>query len=225
MIGIISDIHGNYPALRAVLEELDRIGCKRIISLGDVCGYYCMINECIEELIDRKVINILGNHDYYMINNESCGRSYTANICLDYQRKIISPQNLEWLKLSVHSLKMDNMWMVHGGWNDYLDEYISDFTFLDKRDLSTNIYISGHTHIQRQVNGKEAVYVNPGSVGQPRDGIEMAAYAVIFDDGNIELKRIGYNINEIVKKMHEAGFQERVYTCLYSGVKIGEDGK
>ena len=54
VIAIISDVHGNYPALKAVLAEIDNIGCNRIISLGDVSGYYCMVNECIEEFRKSK---------------------------------------------------------------------------------------------------------------------------------------------------------------------------
>lgn len=225
MIGIISDIHGNYPALCAVLSELDRCGCEEIISLGDVCGYYCMINECIEELRKRNVLNIMGNHDYYILNNESCGRSYTANICLDYQRKVLKKENIAWLKKSVKHLKRDNMWMVHGGWHDFLDEYITDFSFLDDETSNIDIYISGHTHVQKMVKGKHAIYINPGSVGQPRDGIPSAAYGIIHKTGQIELKRTAYNIDEIAAKMQEVGFHKRISSCLYRGVKIGDDGE
>ena len=48
MTAFISDIHGNLPALEAVLEEIDKLGCGQVICLGDICGYYCMVNECIE---------------------------------------------------------------------------------------------------------------------------------------------------------------------------------
>ena len=225
MIGIISDVHGNYPALCAVLEELDAYGCKKIISLGDVCGYYCMINECIQEFRKREIVNIMGNHDYYILHNENCGRSFTANLCLDYQRKVLTKENLEWLKKSVQQLRLDKIWMVHGGWNDFLDEYISDFSFLDTAGVESNIYVSGHTHVQKMVTGKNAVYFNPGSVGQPRDGIPTAAYGIIHETGQIELRRTKYNIDEIVGKMQGAGFLERVSSCLYTGVKIGDDGK
>lgn len=225
MIGIISDVHGNYPALCAVLKELDACGCEKIISLGDVCGYYCMINECIQEFRKREIVNIMGNHDYYILHNENCGRSYTANLCLDYQRKVLTKENLEWLKKSVSDLKVNDIWMVHGGWNDFLDEYISDFTFLDKLQSTIKIYVSGHTHVQKYVQGKYGKYMNPGSVGQPRDGIPTAAYGIINDDGEIELKRCKYDIDEIVNNMAKAGFQERVASCLHLGVKIGDDGK
>lgn len=225
MLGIISDIHGNYPALIAVLEKLDKAGCDRVISLGDVSGYYCMVNECIQELRNRNIINIMGNHDSYIVNNGRCERSYTVNICLDYQRRILTEKHLEWLRHSVDYVKENGIWMVHGGWHDYVDEYVTDFSFLDSVDETINIYVSGHTHIQKKVEGKKALYINPGAVGQPRDRIPTAAYAIIDDDKNVRLERTEYDIERIVHEMEKAGFQERVSSCLYSGVKIGEDGK
>ena len=222
MIGFISDIHGNYPALKAVLSELDKIGCTQIYSLGDVSGYYCMVNECIQELKERGIENILGNHDYYIVNNQKCPRSYTVNLCLDYQRTILTEDNLNWLKKSKSEIKLKDIWMVHGGWNDPLDEYINDFTFLDV-EQETKKYLSGHTHVQMRREGKYGIYVNPGSVGQPRDNNPLAAYAVL--DKDIELHRVEYDIDEIAFAMKKAGFDERVSSCLYHGVKIGADGK
>lgn len=225
MLGIISDIHGNYPALQAVLTKLDKLGCKDIISLGDVCGYYCMVNECINELKDRGITNILGNHDFYIVNNEKCGRSYSANLCLDYQRKILTKDNIEWLKKSVTYIRMDNMWLVHGGWHDYLDEYVTDFSFLDKENTGISIYISGHTHVQKRVDGEWAVYFNPGSVGQPRDYDSRAAYATINGMGEIKLERVEYDVECIDYAMKRAGFPKRISSCLYDGTKIGENEK
>ncbi len=63
MIAIISDVHGNYPALKAVLCEIDKMGCEHIISLGDVSGYYCMVNECINEFRKRNIINFFKKLD------------------------------------------------------------------------------------------------------------------------------------------------------------------
>ena len=71
-IAVISDIHGNYPALKAVLDEIDSDGIKDVICLGDIVGYYCQVNECIDVLRERKIYCLLGNHDYYMISNTCC---------------------------------------------------------------------------------------------------------------------------------------------------------
>ena len=224
MIGLISDVHGNYPALCAVLEKLDNLGCENIISLGDVTGYYCMVKECIEEFRNRKIVNLLGNHDYYIINNTQCERSYTANLCLKYQRKILTESEVEWLRRSPLSLEKDGIKMVHGGWHNYIDEYLEDFTFLnDKTD--TALYVSGHTHVQKYIEGKYANYLNPGSVGQPRDHIPSAAYAIVDEKRNVQLYRTEYDIDWIVYEMKKVGFEERMSSCLYYGMKIGEDGK
>jgi len=222
MIGIISDIHGNAPALRTVIQKLDSYGCERIISLGDVAGYYCLVNECIDLLRSKNVMNIMGNHDHYLLSNTSCLRSTSANICLDYQRSVISDYNLEWLRQSLPVYDTHYYSARHGGWNDRLDEYIQDFDFNDAKEYSQRIFISGHTHIQKMQAGDDGkIYFNPGSVGQPRDGDNRAAFAVIYDNGEIALQRVNYDVDEIVHAMNKAGFDDRMSACLYKGVKIG----
>ena len=224
MLGIISDVHGNYPALCAVLNELDKLGCNKIISLGDITGYYCMVKECIHEFQERKIVNILGNHDYYIIHNKKCERSYTANICLDYQRNILDESELAWLRKSPLIIQSENMQMVHGGWNNYIDEYLTDFSFLNNKS-ETTLYISGHTHIQRYIEGEYAMYVNPGAVGQPRDYLSTAAFAVLNNKNEVILHRVPYDIDRIVFEMKKVGFADRIASCLYYGMKIGEDGR
>ena len=87
-IAVISDIHGNYPALKSVLAKIDDIGIRDVICLGDVVGYYCQINECIDELRSRNIRVLLGNHDYYLVSGTSCG-SKTVMLCIEYQKTII----------------------------------------------------------------------------------------------------------------------------------------
>ena len=65
-IALISDIHGNYEALTAVLAECDRLGVSSIYCLGDVVGYYSQVNECCDELRSRAIPCLMGNHDWYM---------------------------------------------------------------------------------------------------------------------------------------------------------------
>lgn len=221
MIAIISDVHGNYPALDVVLKEIDRLGCEKIISLGDVSGYYCMVNECIDEFRKRNIVNLMGNHDYYVLGRGDCPRSYTVNRITEYQRKIITQDNLRYLERS--TLGIDNQLFSarHGGWNDPIDEYIDDFDFNDVSDKNVGIFCSGHTHVQKIVRNENKVYFNPGSVGQPRDFDPRAAFAIIYDDGTVELRRVEYDIDLIAQKMAEVGFEERTYSCLYTGERIG----
>ena len=221
MIAIISDVHGNYPALQKVLEEIDKLNCQQIISLGDVSGYYCMVNECIDELRHRKIINLLGNHDSYLLGYGKCPRSTTVNRCIDFQKSIISTENLEYLKKSPTIYEYASISMRHGGWNDPIDEYIEEFDFNAVKKLPYNIYCSGHSHIQFMQKQEGRIYFNPGSVGQPRDNLPSAAFALIDDNGNIELKRISYCIDKIATQMQKSGFESRIYECLYRGTRIG----
>lgn len=222
MIAIISDIHGNYPALKATVEDIHRYGCNQIISLGDVAGYYCFINECIDLCKEQGIVNILGNHDYYLTSGIGCPRSYSANVCLEYQAKVISPENMEWLQDSERFIDTINISMRHGGWKDPLDEYIYEFSFDMVKGRNERVFVSGHTHKQLLIKDNGKIYFNPGSVGQPRDYDPRAAYAIITDDYDVILQRVEYPIKETIEAMRNCGFQDRLSDCLLRGTKIGE---
>lgn len=221
MIAIISDVHGNYPALKMVLDELDRVGCEKIISLGDVTGYYCMINECIDEFRFREITNLMGNHEQYLLGYRKCTRSNTVSKCIEYQKKVITKQNLEYLKMSPMTIDNEIISARHGGWKDPIDEYIKEFDFDIASRFKSTLFCSGHTHIQQLAYENKAVYFNPGSVGQPRDRNSSAAFALI-NENYVTLHRVSYDIKWIANEMEALGFEEKVYKCLFRGTKIGE---
>ncbi len=220
MIAIISDVHGNLPALQAVMAEIEMRGCERIISLGDVAGYYCQVNECIELLRDKQVINILGNHDYYLVRNEQCPRSNSANDMLEYQRSVITKGNLEWLNSSVLRLDHSMTSFVHGGWLDPLDEYLTSVSEDYFKNEGAKYFFSGHTHVQSLKLMDKICYCNPGSVGQPRDSNPKAAFA-FFDGEKNYLRRVYYDIDMIAVAMERCGFSSYYYEGLYTGSRIG----
>ncbi|ASO06650.1 metallophosphoesterase family protein [Arenibacter algicola] len=223
-IGVISDIHGNYEALKSVLKELDRLGVSKIYSLGDVVGYYSQVNECCEELIDRDIPNLMGNHDWYLSSGGFCLRSKSVNDCLKYQRKVITTKNIEWLRKSEIQRFVGNIHMVHGGWSDPIDEYIWEPSEKYFSKIFGKIFISGHRHIQVLKQFGDKTYCNPVSVGQPRDNNPKAAFAVVEND-NILLKRVDYDIDKVNKLMIKAGFDDSNYKALkkeeryYAGFK------
>lgn len=222
MIAVISDIHGNYPALKAVIEDIHKQGCDRIISLGDVAGYYCFINECIDLCKQQGVVNILGNHDYYLVSGNKCPRSHSVNVCIEYQTKVITPENRQWLYESKQLIDNEHISMRHGGWKDPLDEYIYKFSFKMVNEYKQKIFVSGHTHRQLKVVQNGKIYFNPGAVGQPRDYDPRAAYAIVTKDSEVILKRVEYPINRTIEAMRRCGFQARLSECLLRGTKIGE---
>ena len=220
MIAIISDIHGNFPALQAVMGEIERIGCEKIISLGDVAGYYCQLNECIHLLRQKDVPNVMGNHDYYMVQNQPCPRSNAANDLLRYQRAHITSDHFEWLKISARKIECNGASFVHGGWRDPLDEYLTVVSEEYFRDEGATYFFSGHTHVQSlKILGK-ICHCNPGSVGQPRDNNPKAAFA-LFDGKKVYLKRVDYDIDKIAVAMENCGFNRYFYQGLYTGREIG----
>jgi len=215
MIALISDIHGNYTALKAVLKEIDKLGIKEMYCLGDVVGYYTEINECCEELRKRNIKTIMGNHDWYMTAKSFCPRSNAANDCLKYQRQIISGDNFNWLCSLPHFLNVCELSLVHGGWCDPIDEYLEpNEEYFSK--IEGKYFASGHTHKQVVKTFGNKIYCNPGSVGQPRDNNPKAAFAT-FDGKTFNLHRVEYDIDRVGKLMEKAGFSEYYYKCLKTG--------
>ena len=185
MVLIMSDIHGNYEALSEVMKKADEMGVSDIYCLGDIVGYYCQVNECCDELRKRKVKCVLGNHDWYMVSGTKCERSRSVNDCLAYQRKMIRKDHLEWLA-SLPVIRYEKgISMVHGGWLNPIDEYM-DLKETYFEEIEGNVFASGHSHVQQVKRFQEKLYCNPGSVGQPRDGDNRAAYAV-FDGEKFDL--------------------------------------
>jgi predicted phosphodiesterase len=219
MIAIVSDIHANHVALAAVLDELDRMGVRRIICLGDIGGYYCQINECCEALQQRQIFSLMGNHDWYLATGESCPRSKSANRCLDYQRGVISNANLQWLATLKPKAQLDDLNIVHGGWNDALDEYVEPSSEYFSH-VPFHLLASGHTHVPCVWSSDGKTYCNPGSIGQPRDGDPRASFAIL-DDMRFSLHRVQYDIKSLQQKMQEAGFEEYFYESLSVGAGIG----
>jgi predicted phosphodiesterase len=220
MLAILADIHSNYPALDAVLDRIDALRCERVISLGDVAGYYAQPNECMQALRARNILNLMGNHDHYLVTGGLCPRSRSANDCLDYQRKVITEDNLEWLARSPLFETLGEISMVHAGWYDPLDEYIvnpEESYFLDRPGA---IFLSAHTHVPIVRTFREKVYANPGSVGQPRDGDPRAAFAVL-DGRRIRIERVAYDIEATARAMRDAGFNSYYYSNLFAGTRIG----
>ena len=216
MIAIISDIHGNFEALKAVLKEIDKLSVSKIYCLGDVVGYYSQVNECCDELRERSIDCLMGNHDWYMISGSFCPRSQSVNDCLEYQRKVITEVNFNWIKTFKLQFEFDKIKMVHGGWTDPIDEYLYEPSEDYFNKIEGEIFISGHTHIQQLHKYTNKIYCNPGSVGMPRDNDPRAAYAII-NDKEITLKRVEYDIEKVFYLMNKAGFNDYYYGGLKTG--------
>ena len=185
-IAVLSDIHGNYPALEAVLSEL---GDLPIYCAGDLVGYGTQPNEVIEALWKKNAVCIMGNHDYAVVN----GHDYPENSLIEeswkWTRSVLKKPNMTYLKHMKTEFDEDNLLMVHGSPKDPLNEYLYDLDlqFDDQiQEFGEDILIFGHTHIPVNREYKSKLFLNPGSVGQPRDHNPDASYVIL----DIETKEV-----------------------------------
>ncbi len=219
MHAILSDIHANLPALEAVVADARTRGCTRFLSLGDVAGYGPQPGECIDLLQKLGASNILGNHDSYITLNENCPRSRVVSQIIGYQRTVMTQSQISWLRSSCDSVFDNGALFVHGGPLDVRDQYLYEISRLIVPD-GVRWLFSGHTHVQILVDFGDRGYCNPGSVGQPRDGDNRAAYAT-YDGSMPQVHRVGYDIDRTVSAMKAAGFEPFCYENLYTGAQIG----
>lgn len=219
MLAILSDIHGNLPALQAVVADARTRGCTRFISLGDVAGYLAQPGECIDLLRELGAPNVLGNHDSYITLDENCPRSRVVTQIINYQKSVLSAEQITWLKGSHDFIREDDRLFMHGGPEDPRDQYLYTVS-ADKIPPDVRLLFSGHTHVQVLADFGRQRYCNPGSVGQPRDGDNRAAYAIL-DDDQVLLHRVAYDIDRTAKAMKTAGFEPFCYENLYKGAQIG----
>ncbi|MEE3235192.1 MAG: metallophosphoesterase family protein [Candidatus Latescibacterota bacterium] len=241
-ITILSDIHANLEALETVMIESERSGISRFISLGDVVGYGPDPVACINRLRDVKATLIAGNHDLALLNKNEI-RLFNAFVrpSLFYAVEVVGKQELDYLgsqSLVYHGKNELNIGVfAHANPRDpiqmlplYLAESIEDYMQL----VENKITFVGHTHapsifckIRNRVQtltssmfaiGPHKYLVNPGSVGQPRDGDSRASYAIWdTDQNNIEIKRTEYPFQKTQEKMHEVGFPIYTIERLASG--------
>ena len=194
-IVVISDIHANYEALKVLVPYFRN--ADKILCLGDIVGYSCAVNECIDILREFNCVCIQGNHDRYLIEGTGKQSKYLNEYVLfgiEYAETHITQHNLEWLKrlpLSV-GIKEDgiSILMAHGSPFNPTDAYVyTNNTDFSEWKFSYDYIFLGHTHREMSVKVGDTVVFNPGSVGQARDR-EGVACAAILDTAKQDLMRI-----------------------------------
>jgi putative phosphoesterase len=223
LIGLIADVHSNAVALKAVISALEDAGAERLLHAGDIVGYNPYPNETIELFRRNNIISISGNHDRALVTGDTSGFNPYAKAALEWTRNEVSPDNFAYIKglKNIKSVTVDEkrIILVHGSPYD-IDEYVypEDASPGLLSAANADILILGHTHIQFKKEYHEGIIVNPGSVGQPRDGNPKAAFAVLdTGSGKIELERISYDIEKVVEDMLAAHLPEKLALRLRIG--------
>jgi predicted phosphodiesterase len=210
-VGVISDIHANPYGLETALKYFDSIKVDHILCAGDLTGYSPLVNETLEILLSRSIEFILGNHDYYLLNECPTSKSLIVKSSVYFTKQIIKPEFLEFIRKlqPVRLMKLEGfvVKMAHGSPSNALEEYIYPDRKIDIERVwfdSEKLLILGHTHHQMLKEFDEFKILNPGSCGQPRDGRGQSCFAV-FDTatGSVELKRHYYDTRGIISALNK----------------------
>jgi len=223
---LLSDIHANSVALSAIRESFDVCLC-----LGDLVEYGTEPLPCIEWVRRKAHACVRGNHDHYTVqriataSGHGCKRLAAATRELHW--KELQPSHIKFLsRLPVtQTLQLDGktFYLVHATPRDPLDEYLSNDPAGWKARLSgieADFVCVGHTHIPMHLDLDRWQLINPGSVGQPRDGDSRAAYAVI-ENGELSFRRVEYDIDAAVDQMRSAGLEPHVLELAAEMLRTG----
>ncbi len=189
---VLSDIHANLPALKAVLKKLDTLSYDKAISLGDQVGYGPFPNEVIDILRERNIPTVLGNHDAAAVGRISLRMFREPNhSLLVWTRDHLTEENREYLLNAPLTIEEENWIAAHASpINPERWTYLNSAPLC--RDVLTQLShtycLVGHTHISGVIPERIGVFrvkpghrfvINPGSIGQPRDSSRLASFGIL----------------------------------------------
>ncbi len=241
---IVSDVHSNQEALDAVLADAVSAksdGFDTIWSLGDIVGYGPNPNECIARIEEFEHLAIPGNHDWGVLGrldlDDFNPEAREANL---WNREQLAPASKHYLEKLSETRVEEQCTLAHGSPRHPIWEYViqlpaakANFAFFE-----TTTCLVGHTHLPVifrlmpggecqaivppeqpvQLSRDERYIINPGSVGQPRDGDPRAAYMLLdTEELTIEHRRVAYDVEQVQRKIRAMGLPPRLASRLEYG--------
>ncbi len=240
-IAIVSDIHSNWQALQAVHEAIVNEGCDTVLCLGDVVGYGSRPAECMRFVREKGWTWVQGNHDA-LIGDPSLSLRFNpaSLVAVEHNRNLLTEEELEYLRHLPWRLHLqEGLFLAHGSYRDrdryllYRADFREESLFLQKEVGGGGVCFFGHTHHPvifdgdgfqppelgpAHLGGQGVWLINPGSVGQPRDGDPRAAYGIWDTEaGTVTLHRVPYDVETARREILEAGLPERLGNRLLEG--------
>jgi len=217
-IAILSDIHGNRHAFEAVLDDVETTDAAEVWCLGDLVGYGAEPDACVELARDTLTICLAGNHDLAVTGELSLDEfSRGAEIAARWTQEVMDPVNVDWLRTLRPQDEDRSVGLYHASPRDPIWEYVLS-ALLAELCLDAQkhrICVVGHSHVALSFVRREgdlatgeprrdgdvldlaegAWLLNPGSVGQPRDGDPRAAWMLLdLDARTAEWRRVDYDV-------------------------------
>lgn len=245
---IISDIHANLEALEAVLREAEKAKVDRVACLGDVVGYNASPNETADLVRKISVVTIQGNHDYVaagLCDAADLDFNAAADSAIRWTKTVLREELRFWLEKLPEFAPLDpSVLLVHGSPRNQ-NEYILtpwdldvNVKFVKEQHPQVRMIFFGHTHYPALIDAQgpaggptkrvgdtfelkegHLYFVNPGSVGQPRDGRPWSSFA-IFDDSarSVTFYRVPYDVEAAAKKNEAANIHPFLTERLRLGI-------
>jgi diadenosine tetraphosphatase ApaH/serine/threonine PP2A family protein phosphatase len=240
-IAILSDVHGNLPAFEAVLGDIEDESVEEVWCLGDLVGYGAQPDDCVQLARDRCDLSLAGNHDLVVTGDIPISDfSASAATAARWTQETIADETLDYLK-GLRPADADRQpALYHASPRDPVWEYVlstwqaeENFDVMDARVAAV-----GHSHValwfnrddEGNMSGATAEaggtqdlsggrwLVNPGAVGQPRDGDPRAAWLLLdTSTWTAEWRRVEYPIDEAARAIEDAGLPPVLAERLYSG--------
>jgi predicted phosphodiesterase len=241
-LAIITDIHSNLPALEAVLAAIEESETEETWCLGDVVGYGAQPDECARLVSERCELSLVGNHDLAVLGElQVSAFSPSAAEAVEWTKENAASETLDYLRGLAPSDESHEVGLYHASPRDPVWEYV---LWVDQAEecmavQSARVSLIGHSHVALFFHGPEGDHdargshaeasttlevaegkwlINPGSVGQPRDGDARAAWLELDTEAwTATYHRTPYEIDRAAEAIAEAELPEHLAARLYAG--------
>lgn len=224
---VVSDIHSNLTALERVLEDAG--GFDGLICAGDIVGYGPDPGICVEAVKNLGAMCVSGNHDYAASTGDSSNLNAYAAEAIAINRRLMNAGQVAWLGRLPRRIAVElegvSVVVVHGSPGRPLMEYVYPSEARMRAEefyeaTGSDLLIMGHTHVPFIHRSGDRILLNPGSVGQPRDGDPRTSYMLVdLDDRKMEAthKRVEYDIEAVAKRIRRLGIPKMLARRLFQG--------
>jgi diadenosine tetraphosphatase ApaH/serine/threonine PP2A family protein phosphatase len=241
-VAVISDVHANWHALAAVLEAVDAEGPEELWFLGDLVGYGPRPNPCCAAIAEQASLCLAGNHDLGVLGelnlDEFTPEAATAAV---WTRSVLTAESRAQLESAAPTTRREGVELFHGSPRDPVWEYVLSYDAVEATFELTEepLVLVGHSHIPLALASAEGalegglapegtevdlgagarLVLNPGSVGQPRDGDPRAAWLLLdLEAGRASFRRVPYPVEQTQEELRERGLPESLAERLARGV-------
>jgi putative phosphoesterase len=217
-IAVLSDIHGNLPALQSVLADLPPVDA--FICCGDLVGYYPDVEEVCNVMRGLSAFMIRGNHDGYVAGGIHPTQDKFQVYKVEWTRSHLSHRNLNWLTFLPFEMSffLDGLKIKirHASpWDEETYLYPDSPKLMDIQLGRDEWLLVGHTHHPMMVPAGDGLILNPGSVGQPRDWNPRASYAILDTaTRQVSIRRVEYNVQVFQKRLRELDWEPSLIEIL-----------